>query len=220
MYLSAMAREKDMGTQWIILDMMGVIFEVGDDVNDLLIPYVQKRNRAISAQEIYEMYLSASLGEISSFDFWNELGFSTKYPEIERDYLNSCLRIDPEFKGVAEKLTKDYSLAVLSNDMKEWSDYLRAKFELNELFKAIIISGEVGCRKPDKRIYNILLARIQAPPADCVLIDDSLKNLRSASEIGIKTIKFTREESSDTFSPDFQISCFAELPQAVKKVFE
>lgn len=209
-----------MSTKWVILDVMGVIFEIGDDTNDLLVPYIQKRNNMISAEKINEMYLKASLGEISSFDFWNELGFGSKYPEIERDYLDTCLKIDPEFVEVTETLTQNYSLAILSNDVKEWSKYLRAKFDLNRLFKSIIISGEVGYQKPDKRIYNILLDRIQSSPSGCVFVDDRAKNLSSASEIGIKTIRFVREASNDDISADFEISSFAELPQAIERLFE
>ena len=209
-----------MSTKWVILDVMGVIFEVGDDTNDLLVPYIQKRNDIISVEKINEMYLKASLGEISSFDFWNELGFGSEYPEIGRDYLDTCLRIDPEFVEIAKTLAKDYSLAILSNDVKEWSNYLRTKFDLNSLFKIIIISSEVGYRKPDKRIYNILLDRIQSPSLDCVFVDDRAKNLRPASEIGIETIRFVREESNDDFSANFEISGFAELPQAIERLFE
>jgi len=209
-----------MSTKWVILDLMGVIFEVGDDTNDLLVPYIQKRNDMISAEKINEMYLKASLGEISSFDFWNELGFGNKFLEIERDYLDTYLRIDSEFVEIAKTLAKDYSLAILSNDVKEWSNYLFTKFDLSRLFKIIIISGEVGYRKPDKRIYNILLDRIQSPPLDCVFVDDRSKNFRPGSEIGIKTIRFVREESNDDFSADFEISSFVELPQAIERVFE
>ncbi len=209
-----------MSTKWVILDVMGVIFEVGDDTNDLLVPYIQKMNDMISAEKINEMYLKASLGEISSFDFWNELGFGSKYPEIERDYLDTYLRIDSELVEIAKTLSKNYSLAILSNDVKEWSNYLRTKFDLSRLFKIIIISGEVGYRKPDRRIYNILLDRIQSPSSDCVFVDDRAKNLRPASEIGIKTIRFVREESNNDISADFEISSFAELPQAIERVFE
>ena len=209
-----------MSTKWVILDVMGVIFEVGDDTNDLLVPYIQKRNDMILVEKINEMYLKASLGEISSFDFWNELGFGSKYPEIERDYLDTYLRIDSEFVEIAKTLSKDYSLAILSNDVKEWSNYLRTKFDLSRLFKIIIISGEVGYRKPDKRIYNILLDRIQSLSLDCVFVDDRSKNLRPGSEIGIKTIRFAREESNDDFSANFEISGFAELPQAIERLFE
>ncbi len=209
-----------MSTKWIIFDAMGVIFEVGDDTNDLLVPYIQKRNDMISAEKINEMYLKASLGKISSFDFWKELGFCNEYPEIEREYLDTCLTIDPDFIGTARTLVKNYYLAILSNDVKEWSNYLRTKFGLNSLFKIIIISGEVGYRKPDKRIYDILLERIQSSPSNCVFIDDRAKNLLSASEIGIKTIRFFREASNDYFPADFEISSFVELAQASERVFE
>lgn len=209
-----------MSTKWVILDMMGVIFEVSDDVDDLLVPYIQKRNNLITAEKINKMYMEASLGRISSFSFWNELGLDSEYPEIERDYLDTCLRIDPEFMGVAEKLAKNYSLAILSNDVREWSNYLRAKFDLNGLFKLVIISGEVGYRKPDKRIYKILLNRIQSSPLDCVFVDDRSKNLLPASEIGIKTIKFAQEESKQDSSADFDIVSFTGLPQRIEMIFE
>lgn len=56
-------------TKWVILDLMGAIFKVGDDTNDLLVPYILKMNDMISAEKINEMYSKASLGVISSFDF-------------------------------------------------------------------------------------------------------------------------------------------------------
>ncbi|VVB97505.1 Phosphoglycolate phosphatase [uncultured archaeon] len=205
-------------SKWIIFDVMGVIFEVGDITNDLLVPFIQKRNDTISAEKINEMYLRASLGEISSFDFWKELGFRSEYPEIEREYLDAYLTIDPDFIETARTLVKNYYLAMLSNDVKEWSAYLRAKFDLNSLFKIIIISGEVGYRKPDKRIYNILLERIQSSPSNCVFIDDRAKNLLAASEMGIKTIRFIREDGY--FPAGFEISSFAELPRVIERAFE
>lgn len=39
-------------TKWVILDLMGVIFKVGDDTNDLLVPYILKMNDMISAEKI------------------------------------------------------------------------------------------------------------------------------------------------------------------------
>jgi len=205
---------------WLVLDAMGVVFEVADDTNDLLIPYVRKLNRAISAEKIAELYVQASLGRVSSFGFWEALGFGDAYPEIERDYLDACVRIDPEFIGIAERLSREFSLALLSNDVKEWSAHLRARFDLDRLFKAMVISGEVGYRKPDKRIYGILLDRIRSAPSDCVFVDDRARNLRPASEMGIKTIRFVRESSDDDFAADFEVRAFRELPQAVATVLE
>lgn len=209
-----------MPAKWIILDVMGVIFEVGDDVNDLLVPYVRKRNSLASPDKINKLYIEASLGKMSSFDLWEELGFMDDYPDIEKDCLDTCLTIDPEFRDIALSLARSYSLAILSNDVKEWSDYLRSRFHLNELFEAVVISGEVGYRKPDERIYTILLDRIGLDALSCVLIDDRSKNLRIASQLGMKTIQFLREDVAGDSFGDFEITNFSQLSEIVDRVFK
>jgi len=205
---------------WVAFDMMGVIFEVADDVNDLLVPFIQRRDRSVSSEKINELYRKASLGEISSYDFWSQLGFESEYPDIEKDYLDSCLKLDPEFINIARSLKESYSLAVLSNDVKEWSSYLRSKFGLDKLLKVVVISGEEGYRKPDRKIYTILLDRIHESPSSCILIDDRFKNLRTASQLGMKTIKFLREDVADDSSSDFGITSFSQLPEIVDRVFK
>ncbi len=205
---------------WVIFDMMGVIFEVADDVNDLLVPYIQSSDASVTSETINKLYRIASLGKISSYDFWTKLGFETKYPKVERDYLDSRLRLDPDFMDIAGSLRVSYCLAVLSNDVKEWSSYLRSKFGLNDLFKVVVISGEVGYRKPEKEIYTLLLDRIHESPSSCVLIDDRSKNFRIASKLGMKTIKFLREDVADDTSGDSEITSFFELPETVDRLFK
>jgi len=148
------------------------------------------------------------------------LGFESEYPDIEKDYLDGCLKMDPEFVSIARSLVGSYSLAVLSNDVKEWSSYLRGKFGLNGLFKVVVISGEVGYRKPDRKIYTILLERIHESPSSCILIDDRSKNLYTASQLGIKTIKFCRDNVADDHSGDFEITSFSQLPEVAERIFK
>jgi len=205
---------------WIIFDMMGVIFQDSDDVNDLLVPFIQRRDSTVSSEKINKLYRKASLAEISSYDFWSQLGFESDYPDIEKDYLDSCLKLDPEFMNIARSLKESYSLAVLSNDIEEWSSYLRSKFGLDDLLKVVVISGEVGYRKPDRKIYTILLHRIHEFPSSCVLVDDRSKNLHPASQLGIKTIKFLREEGASDSSGDFEVTSFSQLPEIVDRVFK
>jgi len=208
-----------MQSRWVILDMMGVIFEVGDDTNDLLVPYVRRHDPSQSPERINALYLRASLGRISARQFWEALGLGERYPGIERTYLDSQLRLDPGFREAAVLLSGPYRLAILSNDVVEWSAYLRARHGLEDLFRASVISGEVHVRKPDKGIYEALLGRIGAPPADCVLVDDRDKNLRPAAELGMRTVRFAREAASGVFAADAEIASFAELPAAVQRVF-
>jgi putative hydrolase of the HAD superfamily len=178
---------------WLIFDAMGVIFEVGDDTRDLLRPYIMQHKPEIDEQFMLDLYIKASLGEIASKKFWQLLGFDD-WQQTEHDYLDTCLTLDRGFIKTAEWLSQSYNLAMLSNDISEWSVYLRKKFDLDRLFKIVVISGAVGCRKPDKRIYEILLSRINAPAERCIFFDDRVKNLIAAKELGIKSILFNRDQ--------------------------
>jgi len=61
-------------------------------------------------------------------------------------------------------------------------------------FDDIIISGAVKLVKPDPRIFELLLKRIQRPAETCVLIDDSLANIEVAQQLGMQTIHFQSEQ--------------------------
>ena len=200
-----------MTIKWIIFDAMGVIYTEGHDLHELLMPFIKDHNKDLSPEFIQDLYFETSLGNLSSKEFWDRLGFSNEYPNIEKEYLDTCLKIDPEFKRVGGILKREYSLALLSNDVKEWSEYLRNKFEINNLFKVIIISGDVGLRKPDVRIFHFILEKIEALPEECVFIDDNLYNLEPASRLGMKTIRFTRESVKIPSCSEFEVSSFSEL---------
>jgi len=75
--------------------------------------------------------------------------------------------------------------ALLSNS---WGDsgYLRADFP--SLFDAVIISHEVGMRKPEARIFAYTAQILGVPPADCVFIDDIAANIAAAEAAGMTGI--------------------------------
>lgn len=59
---------------------------------------------------------------------------------------------------------------------------------LGELFDGVVISGEVGVRKPTPAIYELGAARIGLEPAQCVFVDDLEFNLEPAAELGMATV--------------------------------
>lgn len=208
-----------MSNKWVLLDAMGVIFEEGDDVNRLLIPFIRERDPSITGEQIDDLYMEASAGHITAPAFWEELGFGDQYPEIETQYLHKCLRLDHGFRTNAQKLLHKYSLAMISNDVAEWSAYLREIFDLDRYFRLIVVSGEIGHRKPNPAIFKNFLERAQAEAPDCVLVDDRSRNLHAAAELGFKTILFMRPDSEVSFKPDAVVCSFEELPDAVDAVF-
>ena len=200
-----------MAIDWVIFDAMGVIYEVADDVSDSLVPFLRSKNYNKPVRFIFKEYIRASLGQITSLEFWTEIGYSKEYPEIEIEFLDNWYTIDPEFIDVAKKLTERYKIAMLSNDIKDWSNFLREKFKINRFFDVNVISGSVGYRKPDITIYEILLHELDSSAENCIFIDDKLENLQVASELGISTIRFLRNKSKVESCSEFEIGSFKEL---------
>jgi epoxide hydrolase-like predicted phosphatase len=65
---------------------------------------------------------------------------------------------------------------------------------LAELFDGVVISGEVGIRKPAPRIYELGAESIDLPPSDCVFVDDLPFNLAPAEELGMAVIHHTEPQ--------------------------
>ena len=61
--------------------------------------------------------------------------------------------------------------------------------EVMALFDHIIESAKIGLRKPDPRIYKVMIEELKVDPAKCVYLDDLGVNLKPAREMGMTTIK-------------------------------
>jgi epoxide hydrolase-like predicted phosphatase len=59
---------------------------------------------------------------------------------------------------------------------------------LDELFDALVISGEVGMHKPEPEIFHLGAERIGVAPEDCVFVDDLRENCAGAEAVGMKAI--------------------------------
>jgi epoxide hydrolase-like predicted phosphatase len=59
---------------------------------------------------------------------------------------------------------------------------------LAELFDGVVISGDVGIRKPAREIYELGAEEIALAPSACVFVDDLPFNLVPATELGMATV--------------------------------
>ena len=57
--------------------------------------------------------------------------------------------------------------------------------EWHEMFDVVVISGEVGMRKPERQIFELTLDRIGLPAGECVFVDDIAHNIAAASQAGL-----------------------------------
>ncbi|TGN77303.1 HAD family hydrolase [Bradyrhizobium yuanmingense] len=63
--------------------------------------------------------------------------------------------------------------------------------EVMVLFDHVIESAKIGLRKPDPRIYQMMVETLKVDPSNCVYLDDLGVNLKPARQMGMTTIKVT-----------------------------
>jgi putative hydrolase of the HAD superfamily len=61
--------------------------------------------------------------------------------------------------------------------------------EVMVLFDHVIESAKIGLRKPDPRIYRMMVQALAVDPEQCVYLDDLGVNLKPARDMGMTTIK-------------------------------
>ena len=64
------------------------------------------------------------------------------------------------------------------------------------LFDGVVISGEVGVRKPDPHIYELGAETVDLPPQACVFVDDLRGNLKPARALGMTTVHHVRADDT------------------------
>ncbi len=72
-----------------------------------------------------------------------------------------------------------------------WGTRRYDRAQLAQLFDGVVISGEVGIRKPAPEIYELGAREIGLDPGDCVFVDDLPFNLTPAAELGMGTVHHT-----------------------------
>ena len=171
----------------LVLDAMGVIFQSADDVAELLVPFISRHDGEADPALVDTVYRQASLGEISADDFWHRVGLS---PALEDAYLDDH-RLNAGLVQLLA-LADDAGIPVwcLSNDVGRWSQKLRRGFDIESRLHGSIISGDVGVRKPDPGIYQLLIEACGHPAEDLLFVDDREQNRLAARDAGIESMPF------------------------------
>jgi putative hydrolase of the HAD superfamily len=95
-----------------------------------------------------------------------------------------------------ELQARGYKLAICTNNVREWEARWRAMLPVDEIFDDVIDSAFVGVRKPDRRIYEIALERLDVAPAQALFIDDLELNCEAARELGLAAVWFQSTEQA------------------------
>jgi 2-haloacid dehalogenase len=105
------------------------------------------------------------------------------------DMLNGPIHETVElFRELKEK--DSYKMYALTNWQEGLFDIALVRYNFLHWFDGRVVSGEEKTRKPFPDFYQILLNRYGVDPGEAIFIDDNLRNVRAAEELGITSIHF------------------------------
>lgn len=113
-----------------------------------MIPFIHKYSKYFPEEELDKFY-----------DYYCENMY--RYAHLKKDILN-----------VIEQLKGKYKLAILSNGD---SIQQHSKIDTNDLpkhFDEVLVTGDIGIHKPDKRVFEMLADRLNVKCEECVFIGD------------------------------------------------
>ena len=141
--------------------------------------------------------------------------------EMQRGISRKRLVAFPQTQEILAELKTRHHLAVVSDAQSAYGlPELRA-VGLADYFAPIIISGDYGYRKPDPRLFQTALRKLQVRPEEAIFVgNDRFRDVLGARQVGMKTILFcpngTHGESPGAAEPDYILYQFADLPRAIE----
>ena len=118
---------------------------------------------------------------------WRELieAFHRRWPEMLAGEIPGTVDVLADLRAAGVRLV------ALSNWSAEMFPVARERFAFLAWFEGIVISGDVGVNKPDRRIFDHLAEQFGVEPAAALFIDDSSANVAAATALGFRAIQFT-----------------------------
>jgi glucose-1-phosphatase len=194
----------------IIFDLGGVIINI-EPLNILkdMEPEREQRFRSgfkrLSEQAVFDNF---EIGQLSEKEFRQKVCREIKedLSDNEFDRIWNRLLLDYPAKNIQiiQALKKSHRLFLLSNTnsihYRAYAPQLEKTHgvSFSDLFEKVWLSHELGCRKPDEKIYNHVLEDANIKAEETLFADDTLSNLQAAEKLHIKTLHVERNSGLHT----------------------
>jgi len=193
-------------------DIKAIVFDYGgvlvNDPDEKIIRDISdkfKMTYAESLEIIQQLVKPYQRGEISNEEFWRKFSkmagkeLPENYKSLWVDKME--IKIDYQIVDLVKKLkSKGFVVALLSNTILPHAQK-NMENGCYDLFNPIVLSFEVGTRKPEEKIFQIMLEKLNLPAKNCVYIDDNKEYADISKKIGMHGIKF---ESYEKLIEDLQ----------------
>ena len=125
-----------------------------------------------------------------------ELGHRPEMHRFSEIYFDALEPNQPMIELMRELKQQGLRMALLTNNVREWEPLWRSMVPIDELFELVVDSAFVSCRKPEPRIYEIVLERLAVPADECLFVDDVEVNCEAARDLGMTAVHFRDNEQA------------------------
>ena len=125
-----------------------------------------------------------------------ELAIKPDAFHLVSNFFYEKFELDDELMTFIRQSRPQMQTALCSNFSDMLRPSLREPWGIINDFDAIIISYEVGYKKPDPEIYQLTLQQLNVAPGEAMFIDDLEDNVKGAQAVGMKGIWF--KDTRDT----------------------
>jgi len=135
--------------------------------------------------------------------------------DMEEDFMHrtsSKPHLFPHSKEILTYLQHKYELHIITNGFNESQAMKMSASGLTSFFKMIVTSETMGHRKPDKRIFEYAVDKLQTEPSACLMIGDNPdSDILGARNAGIDQVLFNPLNISCALVPTYTIASLQEL---------
>ena len=142
----------------------------------------------------------AQLGETNAEQHWQSLGSNLglsieEMIVFQRDFWDGD-RLDTALIEYIRTLHTRQKIGLISNAFSDLRHIITNVWNIEDTFDDMTISSEVGIMKPDPRIFQMALERLDVHPQESIFIDDFPHNVDGAQNINMHAIHFqTRDQT-------------------------
>ena len=139
-----------------------------------------------------ETSVQSELGQLSEAGHWRAvLAYFNQPLDCYQDWYGEFFSgdaIDRELIKFIGALKPKVKVGLLSNAWVNTRQNLTSRHDFINIFDVSIFSSEVGLRKPDPRIFDLILQQLGVAAGEAIFVDDFRVNIDSAAALGLKTV--------------------------------
>lgn len=193
-----------MAIQAVIFDFGGVLYHLPDR------SWIRRWRRVlglkdesalmtmIASPHESKLLMDIMVGNLQEEEMWNQFAADFRIrPElmqrIRRGFM-SKRRINQQLFDYLSSLREKYITAILSNAGSEARRIFVEVYQFHKIVDEMIISAEERVAKPDRRIYEIAVEKLNIQPHQAIFVDDLPENIEAANDFGMHGVLFENNE--------------------------